>query len=55
MTILDAGDKALLECMGDVGAVGERPVASGSLEQLHRGLAVAVLQILLGKAVSMGG
>jgi|GEM_PF-320888 len=53
-TILNARDEALLQCIGDVGAIGERRVASGSLEQLDGGLAVAVLQILLSEPVSMG-
>lgn len=53
-TILDAREEALLERIGDVGAARERRVAPGSLEQLDRGLAVAVLQVLPGEPVSMG-
>jgi membrane protein len=52
-TILDAREEALLERIGDVGAARERRVAPGSLEQLDRGLAVAVLQVLPGKTMSM--
>ncbi len=50
--ILNAREEALLERVGDVRTARER-VARGPLEQLDRGLAVAVLQILPGKPVSM--
>ena len=53
-TVLDARGEALLQRIGDVGATGERAVALGSLEQLERGLAVTVLQVLPGEPVSMG-
>jgi hypothetical protein len=52
--IVNAREKALLEGVRDVRAIGERSFATGALEQLERRLAVAVFEVLMGEPMAMG-
>ncbi len=52
--ILDAREELLLERVGDVGGTGELLSASDAGQQLERRLAVAILEILVPKSVTVG-
>jgi hypothetical protein len=53
-TVVDPGEKALLESVGDVSLAGEGCATTGATQQLKRGLAVAVFEILVGEPMAMG-
>jgi hypothetical protein len=52
--VVDTGEEALLEGVGDVGAAGEPLPAAGTREQLEHGLAEAVLEVLGPQEAAMG-
>ncbi len=52
-TIVHTREQALLERIGDVGMARERLSALGACQQLERGLAIAILQILARKATTV--
>jgi hypothetical protein len=51
--VVDAGEEALLERVGDVGAAGEPLSTAGGGEELEHGLAEAVLEILGAQEAAM--